>query len=103
LAINQVYGKNLWFIHVELYDITSIVYEMEVKRMMIFVSGATIAIIAIALFILSFFLNDRFEKIESELEQLSISTMQDTYQLKKKVKVLEEELLTEDFETTDIY
>ncbi|WP_096270593.1 hypothetical protein [Paucisalibacillus globulus] len=71
--------------------------------MMIFVSGATIAIIAIALFILSFFLNDRFEKIESELEQLSISTMQDTYQLKKKVKVLEEELLTEDFETTDIY
>lgn len=103
MAINQVYGKNLWFIHVELYDITSIVYEMEVKRMMIFVSGATIAIIAIALFILSFFLNDRFEKIESELEQLSISTMQDTYQLKKKVKVLEEELLTEDFETTDIY
>jgi hypothetical protein len=102
LAINQVYGKNLWFIHVELYDITSIVYEMEVNRM-IFVSGATIAIIAIALFILSFFLNDRFEKIESELEQLSISTMQDTYQLKKKVKVLEEELLTEDFETTDIY
>ncbi len=98
-----MYGKNLWFIHVELYDITSIVYEMEVKRMMIFVSGATIAIIAIALFILSFFLNDRFEKIESELEQLSISTMQDTYQLKKKVKVLEEELLTEDFETTDIY
>ncbi|WP_052345800.1 hypothetical protein [Paucisalibacillus sp. EB02] len=71
--------------------------------MMIFVSGASIAIIAIALFILSFFLNDRFEKIESELEQLSISTMQDTYQLKKKVKVLEEELLTEDFETTDIY
>lgn len=98
-----MYGKNLWFIHVELYDITSIVYEMEVNRMMIFVSGATIAIIAIALFILSFFLNDRFEKIESELEQLSISTMQDTYQLKKKVKVLEEELLTEDFETTDIY
>ncbi|WP_026906200.1 hypothetical protein [Paucisalibacillus globulus] len=67
------------------------------------IAGVTIAIIAIALFILSFFLNDRFEKIESELEQLSISTMQDTYQLKKKVKVLEEELLTEDIETTDIY
>ncbi len=98
-----MYGKNLWFLRVEIYDITSIVYEMEVNIMMIFVSGASIAIIAIALFILSFFLNDRFEKIESELEQLSISTMQDTYQLKKKVKVLEEELLTEDFETTDIY
>lgn len=89
-----------WFLN-QIYDITINVYEMEVNIMII--AGVTIAIIAIALFILSFFLNDRFEKIESELEQLSISTMQDTYQLKKKVKVLEEELLTEDIETTDIY
>ncbi|MEN2765979.1 hypothetical protein [Ornithinibacillus xuwenensis] len=64
-------------------------------------AGLTILIIAIALFVLSFFLNDRFEKIESEIEQLSISTMQDTYQLKKKVKILEEELLTEDFSANE--
>lgn len=48
------------------------------------IAGVTIVVVAVVLFVLSFFLNDRFEKIESELEQLSISTMQDTYQLKKK-------------------
>lgn len=66
------------------------------------IAGVTIVVVAVVLFVLSFFLNDRFEKIESELEQLSISTMQDTYQLKKKVKVLEEELLTEDYQETDV-
>lgn len=66
------------------------------------IAGVTIVVVAVVLFVLSFFLNDRFEKIESELEQLSISTMQDTYQLKKKVKILEEELLTEDYQETDV-
>ncbi|MUK87119.1 hypothetical protein GMD78_01735 [Ornithinibacillus sp. L9] len=59
-------------------------------------AGMSIIIVAIALFILSFFLTDKFEKLENEVEQLSISTMQETYQLKKKVKILEEELLAED-------
>ncbi|GIO27541.1 hypothetical protein [Ornithinibacillus bavariensis] len=67
------------------------------------VAGLTIVVIAIALFILSFFVNDRFEKIESDLEQLSISTMQETYQLKKKVNVLEEELLQEDYKFSDTF
>lgn len=59
---------------------------------------AIIAVIAVGvvLFILSFFMNDRIEDLESQLEQFSITTMQDTYQMKKKIKVLEEELLTED-------
>ncbi len=84
-------------------DITSNVNEMEVNGMGILISGITIVAIAIALFVLSFFIRDRFEKIEGELEQLSISTMQESYQLKKKIKVLEEELLTEDFQETDYY
>jgi uncharacterized protein YoxC len=74
---------------------------MEVNKMII--AGVTVVVVAIALFILSFFMNDRFEKIESEIEQLSMSTMQDTYQLKKKVKVLEEELLTEEYQEADFY
>ncbi len=57
--------------------------------------GITITVIAIALFILSFFMNDKFEGLEAELEHLSVSTMQDTYQLKKKIKVLEEEVLSD--------
>lgn len=58
---------------------------------------ALIAIISIAvvLFILSFFMNDRFKELETQFEQFSINTMQDTYQVKKKLKLLEEELLTD--------
>ncbi|WP_156290724.1 hypothetical protein [Oceanobacillus salinisoli] len=58
----------------------------------------TILIVAVALFALSFFMNDRLEELESQVEQLSITTMQDAYQLKKKIKVLEEELLPEELE-----
>lgn len=56
----------------------------------------TLIAVAIALIIVSFFANDQFSELESQIEQFSISTMQDTYQLKKKIKILEEELLTED-------
>src|SRR5699024_891922 len=54
----------------------------------------TIIVIAIILFIASFFMNDKYNEIESELEQLSIQSMQYTYQLRKKLEVLEEELLS---------
>ncbi|GGN63828.1 MULTISPECIES: hypothetical protein [Oceanobacillus] len=53
----------------------------------------TILIIGLVLFILSYFMNDRLEELESQVEQLSITSMQDTYQMKKKIKILEEELL----------
>lgn len=57
----------------------------------------TIIAVGIVLLAISFFMNDRIEQVESQLEQFSITTMQDTYQMKKKMKILEEELLTEDF------
>lgn len=60
----------------------------------------TIVAIAVVLFILSFFTNDKFHELESQIEQLSISTMQDTYQIKKKITILEEELLTDDMNNT---
>lgn len=53
----------------------------------------TILIIGLVLFILSYFMNNRLEELESQVEQLSITSMQDTYQMKKKIKILEEELL----------
>lgn len=56
----------------------------------------TLILVAVIFLILSFFVNDKFDEMESQLEQLSISTMQDTYQMKKKIKILEEELLSED-------
>ncbi|UOQ86012.1 hypothetical protein [Gracilibacillus salinarum] len=62
---------------------------------MYFAIGAII-IIAIILWILSFFTQDKFKQLEDQLEQFSISTLQETYQLKKKVSILEEELLIND-------
>ncbi|KAB7708768.1 hypothetical protein F9802_01050 [Bacillus aerolatus] len=44
-------------------------------------------------FLLSFFLKDRSRQLEKDVEELSMQFLQETYQLKKKVKVLEEELL----------
>ncbi|WP_430785256.1 hypothetical protein VBD025_10675 [Virgibacillus flavescens] len=57
---------------------------------------STILVVAVVLFIISFLMNDRFKDLEDQLEQYSMSTMQDTYQMKKKIKILEEELLTND-------
>ncbi|MGM8214117.1 hypothetical protein ACLIA0_00930 [Bacillaceae bacterium W0354] len=56
----------------------------------------TLLVIGIILFIISFFINNRFDELEQQIEQLSISTLQDRYILKNKIKVLEEELLTDD-------
>lgn len=56
----------------------------------------TLIIVSIILFAISFKMNDKFDQLETQVEQLSITTMQDTYQIQKKLKVLEEELLTED-------
>ena len=50
--------------------------------------------IAIVLFIVSFFADDKVTKLEEQFEQFSITTMQDTYQLKKRIKILEEEILS---------
>ncbi|GEN57390.1 hypothetical protein GCM10012290_11260 [Halolactibacillus alkaliphilus] len=58
--------------------------------------------VSIIIILLSFFMNDRFKQLEQQIEQLSLSQIQESYQLNKKVKILEEELLprTEDFDFT---
>jgi hypothetical protein len=53
-------------------------------------------VVAIVLLLLSFFSKDRVSKLEDDLEQLSLTYMQDVYQLKRKMKVLEEELLIQE-------
>lgn len=55
----------------------------------------SIIVIALILLVGSFFMTDKYKDLEDQLEQFSIATMQDTYQMKKKIKVLEEELLTD--------
>ncbi|BAM47269.1 hypothetical protein [Amphibacillus xylanus] len=58
----------------------------------------SLLIIGIVLFVISFFVNDRFKNIENQIEQISLSSLQDSYQMKKKLKVLEEELLPTQFD-----
>ena len=57
-----------------------------------------ISLVALAaiLFLLSFFLKDPYKELREELDQLTIQQIQDLYQIKKKLKVLEEELLVND-------
>lgn|SRR5690625_1943764 len=57
----------------------------------------TLIIVSIVLIGISFFMTDKIDQLESLYEELSISTMQDTYQIKKQIKVLEEELLIDSF------
>lgn len=52
-------------------------------------------IIGIVCIIISFFLKDTSKKVEKDLEDLSISIYQETNTLKKRLKIVEEELLLE--------
>ncbi|WP_204524706.1 hypothetical protein [Litchfieldia alkalitelluris] len=52
--------------------------------------------LSIILLILSFFKKDSIKELEDQIDQLSMTLIQETYQLKKKISVLEEELLVND-------
>ncbi len=51
---------------------------------------------AIILLVISLLKKGKVAKLEEELEQVTLTNMQDIYQLKKKVSILEEELLIQD-------
>lgn len=46
----------------------------------------TLIIISLVLFGLSFFMNNRFDELDKQIEDLSISSMQEGYILKIKLK-----------------
>ncbi|EKN63971.1 hypothetical protein P9E76_05600 [Schinkia azotoformans] len=62
---------------------------------MISVESAIIGLFSfsIVLLALSFFKKDKYKELENQVENLTMIVMQENYQLKKKMKVLEEELL----------
>lgn len=53
----------------------------------------TLFSLSILLFIISFFRKDQGKEAEKLIENYSITLMQEIYQIKKKIKVLEEEIL----------
>src|SRR5690606_19078050 len=50
-------------------------------------------IVSIILIVVSFFLPDHTKELSDDVEQLSIQMYQESFQIKKRLKVLEEELL----------
>ncbi|MCZ8534804.1 hypothetical protein [Psychrobacillus psychrodurans] len=59
-----------------------------------------IMIIGVVLIAISFFFKDSSKKMESELEDLSFTVYQETSTLKRRLKVVEEELLIESTKVT---
>ncbi|WAA10411.1 hypothetical protein [Fervidibacillus albus] len=55
-----------------------------------------IIIFSVIVFFFSFFLPNRTKELKEEIEQLSIKVYQENYELKKRLKLLEEELLIAD-------
>ncbi|MCD5323576.1 MULTISPECIES: hypothetical protein [Pontibacillus] len=56
----------------------------------------TLFSVALVLYILSFFAKSRIQELEEQMEEISLNAIQETYQLKKKMRVLEEELLIDE-------
>ncbi|GIN19996.1 MAG TPA: hypothetical protein DEO65_03905 [Bacillus bacterium] len=50
---------------------------------------------SLLLFIISFFQKDKTRELEEEMEELSMTLLQDHHNLKKRIALLEEELLLE--------
>ncbi|MDE3839602.1 hypothetical protein C0966_09560 [Bacillus methanolicus] len=51
---------------------------------------------SVLLLFISFFISDPYEKVREEIDELSMHQMKELYQIKKKLKILEEELLISD-------
>ncbi len=69
-------------------------YKIEVFFMEYVMIG--LLTFALILFIISTFLKDPYKILREELDQLSMQQIQEMYVIKKKLKVLEEELLVDD-------
>jgi DNA-directed RNA polymerase specialized sigma24 family protein len=58
--------------------------------------------LSLLLFTVSFFAKDKLKTLEEQIDHLTMSFVQETYQMKKKLKVLEEELLMSDEDVMEI-
>ena len=58
----------------------------------------SLLVLSTLLLILSFFVKDPIKELKNEVDQLSLNQIQELYQMKRKIKILEEELLISDSE-----
>ncbi|EIJ78870.1 hypothetical protein PB1_14969 [Bacillus methanolicus PB1] len=57
---------------------------------------AGLLIFSVLLLLISLFISDPLKKIREEIDELSMQQIKELYQIKKKLKILEEELLISD-------
>ncbi|MBM7646370.1 hypothetical protein JOD45_002598 [Scopulibacillus daqui] len=57
-----------------------------------------LVVIGLVILIVSFFKEDSFKQLEDQIENTSVGMIQELNQVKKKVRILEKELLIEDRE-----
>lgn len=81
---NKIRGEDM--------KIMDIIKSMEVIEIVI----VSLFSFAILLLLISFFKRDHIAKLEEELEQTTLTQLQEMYQLKKKVRILEEELMIQE-------
>ena len=63
----------------------------------------SLVLLSLLLLVLSFFAKDKMKTLEEQIDHLTISFAQETYQIKKKLKVLEEELLVSDDSVSELF
>jgi len=63
----------------------------------------SLVLLSLLLLVLSFFAKDKMKTLEEQIDHLTISFAQETYQMKKKLKVLEEELLVSDDSVSELF
>ena len=54
-----------------------------------------LVVVGLLALIISYFKQDKIKQVEEQIEGTSITMMQELYQVKKKLRVLEEEVLIE--------
>ncbi|MFD2446065.1 helix-turn-helix domain-containing protein [Bacillus sp. CGMCC 1.16607] len=60
-------------------------------------------VLSILIILLSLFIKDPYKSLKEEIDQLTLQQAQDLYQIKKKISILEEELLMDGFHASSGY
>jgi DNA-directed RNA polymerase specialized sigma24 family protein len=83
-------------------SVTCIIKWGEIMEHLMEYTLLALVFFSLLLLTVSFFAKDKFKTLEEQIDHLTMSFVQETYQMKKKLKVLEEELLMSDEDVMEI-
>lgn len=85
-SVGFYFALAAWLLNTQCCEPQKEVNLVEIAIFALLIFGAII-------FVASFFKKDRFADVENQMENMSITLMQELYKVKKKQKQLEEEML----------